>query len=208
MTKENRKQHRHHHQKRSNRSASAQKVTSSPKKSKTAHSPSPVSNKADNMEISPPPPAEAEKAGHSKKSSRCSTATKPVNAGQHSRPISSTSFHSSNKPQAKGNYNSSTTTTAEHSRACSSNGEVMSGTETIIVSRCSKCRSVISSNSHAREQSRSASGRSSGRASSKSVTSVQSVSTKVLSTSVSERGRSLEKRAELKAEAVRKDLHQ
>ena len=212
-TKEKQKQHRHHHHKRSNRPASAQKITSSPKKSKTAHSPSPpMSKKADKMETSPPPPAapaEAGKADHSKKSSRCSTASKSVN-GQlsGSRPISSTSLHSSNKSQAKGSCHNSITTAAEQSRACSSNREAVSGTETIIVSRCSKCRSVVSSTS-LQEQSRSASSRSyvgGGRASSKSATSVRSGSTRVSSTLASERG--LEKRAELKAEAVRKDLHQ
>ena len=209
--KEKRKQHRRHHHKRSNRPASAQKITSSPKKSKTAHSPSPpVREKADRMETSPPlpAPAQAGKADHSKKSSRCSTASKSVNEQQSGSRPTSTSFHSSNKPPAKGSCHNSITTTAEQSRACSSNGEVVSGTETIIVSRCSKCRSVISSTSHVQEQSRSTS-RSSvggGRASSKSATSVRSGSTRVSSTLASERG--LEKRAELKAEAVRKDLHQ
>lgn len=211
--KEKRKQQqqRHRHHKRSNRPASAQKVTSSPKKSKTAHSPAspgPVSKKADKMETSPPPPSHSTVAGYSKKSSRCSTANKSVNAGQEcgSRPISSTSLHSSNK---KGSCHN-TTTTAEQSRVCSSNGE----TETITVSRCSKCRSVISSQPHAQELLRSAStARSSagggGRTrSTKSATSVQSGSTRVSSTLASGSGRSVGKRAELKAEAVRKDLHQ
>ena len=187
--KEKRKQHRHHHQKRSNRPASAQKISSSPKKSKAAHSPSPpASEKTDKMETSPPPPPQGSK------SSRSSTASK------------GSQCHS----------NSMTTTTAEQSRACSSNGEAISGTETIIVSRCSKCRSVVSSTSsqsHVQgQQSRSASNRSSavgrGRASSaKSATSVRSGSTRTSSTLASERGRSLEKTVELKVNAVRKDLH-
>ena len=133
------------------------------------------------------------------------------------RPTLSGSLHSSNKPGSRCHSNSTTATTAEHSRACSSNGEAASGTETIIVSRCSKCRSVVSSTSsqpHVQgQQSRSASSRSSavggGRArSAKSATSVRSGSTRASSILASERGRSLEKIVELKADAVRKDLHQ
>ena len=160
------------------------------------------------METSPPPPpaGKASPDGHSKKTSRCSTACKATN-GQHSRPISATSL------QPKANANS-TTTTAEQSRASSSVKGVASGcesqTETIIVSRCSKCRSVVSSSAsqHA-QQSRSAS-RSSvgGRTTSRSMTSSVQSGSRISSTLDSERRRSLEKRAELKAEAVRNDLHQ
>ena len=198
--KEKRKQNRHHHHhKRSNRPASAQQISSSSKKSKRTegHSPSSLSEKeAHKMDTSPPPkPSLLSVDGQSNKSGRSSTSSEPLTSLKLCNSVNS------NKK-------------AEQSRAHSSSGargsvsrDDGSQTETIIVSRCSNCRSIVSSRSAMQQQARTESKPSTEEASSRA-TSVQSRSTRDSSVSASERRSALEKRAELIANAVRKDLHQ
>lgn len=195
--REKRKHHRHHHHKRSTRPLSAQKMTSSPKKSKPAHSPSPTDVK---MEYSPPAPGKNSSLSSSKRSSQCSH--------HHSRAPSSRSVHSSSSEQQGGGSSAiGGVSMAASTGATSSLAGESHNVETISVSRCSKCRSSIGSTAQSRSASRTSAHTTTDGGSKMSMRSGSRTSYCSTCYTAGSRRLSDNKLAEIKAEAVRKDLH-
>lgn len=167
------------------------------------------------METSPPPMIKTSNppsvaGGDSKSSSRCASACK--SDGHNSQPASVQSIGSKKQNVNGGSCN--LTESRGSSAAKKSISDVSashSHGDTVTVSQCSKCRSPLESTATTSNVRSTCTSRTSvtstGAGSSKKLSSVTS-GTRASSSTGSKGIASTKKMAELKAEAVRKDLHQ